>query len=262
MNDLTKWIKKNWIRIAIISIVLFIAFPLLIDLVYKKGDITPLYKTKLSPSDILAYIGAFFSFAGTVALGFLALWQNQKIEENNDQFQKIQEEHIKKLLKIQKDEKRPLLVADKIINLEFKQDVDFPEYVKADFSYELKLIDGVGFGYIAQVIGGFFFDFDEYTINKILTNQDPTEGGFEVKLNDEKQFITNDLNSEGTLLTDNICLRAKKEIIKKYAIMILQINITYSDIYNYQNIDKFYFAFQKKSLKGFKLFYKNYYIRR
>ena len=120
----------------------------------------------------------------------------------------------------------------------------------------------VGFGYIAQVIGGYFFDIDEYTINKILTNQDPTQDGFEVKLNDEKQFITNDLNSEGTMLTDNICLRAKKEIIKKYAILILQINITYSDIYNYQNIDKFYFAFQKKSIKGFKLFYKNYYIRR
>ena len=118
---------KNWIPIVIVTIalfvVLFIASPFLIDYVYKKGDITPRYYTKLSPSDILTYIGAFFSFVGTIVLSTLALWQSKKIEENNDQFQKTQEELFKELLKIQKNIKRPLLVLkkDKIIDLDFKK---------------------------------------------------------------------------------------------------------------------------------------------
>ena len=159
MNNLTKWIKKNWIRIAIISIVLFIAFPFLIDLVYKKGDITPLYKTKLSPSDILAYIGAFFSFAGTVALGFLALWQNQKIEENNDKFQED-------LLKTQMNATRPMLYAQAIEDIILGEDLSKKGFLIGNFIYKIALETGIGFGFSSK-------------INSITYNKKTTEQVFE-----------------------------------------------------------------------------------
>ena len=129
----------------ILVVILFIFSPFLIDSVYKKRGYHPslLYKNSLLAIFSLILVPSF-SFAGTVILSILALRQNKKIDDNNNKFQEKQEELFKELLKIQKNIKRPLLVLkkDKIVDLEFKKDPNNPEYVKADFSYEFKLMDG------------------------------------------------------------------------------------------------------------------------
>ena len=252
---------KNWIPIVIVAIalfvVLFIFSPFLIDSVYKKGDITPRYYTKLSPSDILAYIGAFFSFAGTIGLSFLALWQNKKIEENNNEFQEIQETQFSKLLDIQMISNRPLLnaIVENDIFLEYNSS---DNAYWGDFSYSLSRVSGNGYNFTSKCQRIYYFN--QIKIKHILAKQDPTQGGIIGELPDKVQFIGNALSNKDNLLQDKISIGFMKEKIDLAEVVLVEVEISNIDIFQEMNKDIYYFAFSFDK-KGLVLNYKNFTIR-
>jgi hypothetical protein len=87
-----KWISlKLWKKISVI-LGLFIIPMLLIQIPYWLGKIVVLIPTDFEASDILSYFGSFISALGTVALGAVAIWQNEKFKEQekiNEHFTNI-----------------------------------------------------------------------------------------------------------------------------------------------------------------------------
>ncbi|HAN21641.1 MAG TPA: hypothetical protein DCP51_08230 [Clostridiales bacterium] len=74
--------KKTPFKILIIGIILNTIFtPFLINELYKLGSETAkAYYTLWEAKDVLSFYGSFLSFLGTVVLGALAIWQNQKFK--------------------------------------------------------------------------------------------------------------------------------------------------------------------------------------
>jgi hypothetical protein len=264
ISEIIDRIKKNKIKVIIIIIASFFLSYLGIGMLYQIGDIVPLIKTKFSPSDILSYMGAFFTLVGTIILSILALWQNEKIEENNNKFQELQQTQFSQLLEIQKNTKQPLLIAYENRNIRFIPHPDDKDKLVADFVYKFKLLEGIGFGFIAEVEGLYFFNkTSNQTVNNILIKDNPIEGGKKTNLNDEKQFISNDLLSKNNCLSDKLAIGAYKKDIEEYDICVLHINICYTDIYNNQHTDRFYFAYQKlKPNDDMQIEFINYCLRR
>ncbi len=96
MNSKNKWFEmwlwKVLITLILILIVMFIVFgiPNIIDYEYKLGNKLPQPNTHFSASDLLSYYGAVLSFFGTVALGGLALYQNQSHKKQADDLMDLQ----------------------------------------------------------------------------------------------------------------------------------------------------------------------------
>lgn len=78
------WIKKN--RIVVIWGIVSILFALIINWAFRKEAPWEFLEAKWSPGDLLTY-------ASTVSLGLLAIWQNQRFKEEND----ISQERMEKL---------------------------------------------------------------------------------------------------------------------------------------------------------------------
>lgn len=96
--------KKWWFWVSIVLlIVLVILVPFLINESYKTTLIpeSSKYITEWSAADVLAYYGAALSFLGTVVLGALAFWQNEKAQETNN-----------RLLELEKKSKRGYFVPE------------------------------------------------------------------------------------------------------------------------------------------------------
>lgn len=80
--------KKWWFLGTIgllIAIILTIAVPHLINKSYQTTQIpeSSKYITEWTAADTLVYYGAVLSFIGTVVLGALAFWQNEKVHDTN-----------------------------------------------------------------------------------------------------------------------------------------------------------------------------------
>lgn len=77
--------KKWWFYITLLLILgLLIAIPFIINESYKHGG----YVTIWRASDVLLFYGSCLAFIGTVSLGALALWQNKKANNINNNLTK------------------------------------------------------------------------------------------------------------------------------------------------------------------------------
>ncbi len=73
---------------AIILFTLTLGIAIAINESYKAGNG---YITLWQPADTLAFYGSYLSFVGTVVLGTVAVYQNKKAQDLNDQLQKLQQ---------------------------------------------------------------------------------------------------------------------------------------------------------------------------
>lgn len=83
MEDKQKWITKHkWVMI--LTVIFIFAMPLLIiHLLFLWNSEIDWLIARWSPGDLMAYVAGFEAFLGTVALGALALWQNQQIHKQH-----------------------------------------------------------------------------------------------------------------------------------------------------------------------------------
>lgn len=74
------WIRKLWLPMAVI--ILFVP-AIVIHLLFKVSLGADFFAAEWSAGDLLGYVSGFEAFVGTVALGALALWQNQTIHRQH-----------------------------------------------------------------------------------------------------------------------------------------------------------------------------------
>ena len=83
MKEEKPWYKKWWIWFVVLFIVLSAFTPQILDWLYPKRGFW-FTKTTFSKEALLSFNGSLLAFLGTVGLGVLALWQNQKFKNQND----------------------------------------------------------------------------------------------------------------------------------------------------------------------------------
>ena len=88
MNKFFKIMMKHKVCVFITVILIVLLIPIVINESYKIGKG---YITIWGASDVLSFYGSFISFIGTVILGLVAVWQNNKAHKLNVQLQKLQQ---------------------------------------------------------------------------------------------------------------------------------------------------------------------------
>ena len=88
MKRFIKFIAKHKICTFIVMILVVLSIPIIINESYKTGKG---YVTMWEAADVLSFYGSFLSFAGTVVLGAIAIWQNNKAHKLNEHLQKLQQ---------------------------------------------------------------------------------------------------------------------------------------------------------------------------
>lgn len=73
-----------------------IYMPLVIAGAYWYGVEQPIIATPWSIGDLFVLYGVFLAFLGTVSLGVLSLWQNQRFKDENDKSQNVLQELMRK----------------------------------------------------------------------------------------------------------------------------------------------------------------------
>ena len=86
MDKLKKLFTKWWFYLIVFTVTLGI--PFLINEAYKVGKG---YITLWGAEDVLSFYGSYLSFVGTVILGIVAVYQNRKAHQLNEQMQKLQQ---------------------------------------------------------------------------------------------------------------------------------------------------------------------------
>lgn len=80
--------KAKCIIAVTILVTLTLGIAIAINESYKAGNG---YVTLWQPADTLAFYGSYLSFVGTVVLGAVAVYQNKKAQDLNEQLQKLQQ---------------------------------------------------------------------------------------------------------------------------------------------------------------------------
>lgn len=80
--------KTRFTILAILLVTLTLGIAIAINESYKAGNG---YITLWQPADTLAFYGSYLSFVGTVVLGAVAVYQNKKAQDLNEQLQKLQQ---------------------------------------------------------------------------------------------------------------------------------------------------------------------------
>lgn len=83
MENLIKWIKSNKLFFALSVFILFLVPLVMVNTLFKFSSNINWITAEYSAGDMLTYIAGFEAFIGTVALGGLALWQNQSIQKQH-----------------------------------------------------------------------------------------------------------------------------------------------------------------------------------
>ncbi len=80
--------KKEVIFVICVLYLISIFIPSVINILYKIGDSGKVFfYTKLEIGYVFNYYGDFLAFIGTISLGTLALWQNNKLDERNREYE-------------------------------------------------------------------------------------------------------------------------------------------------------------------------------
>lgn len=94
MDRMFNWIKEHKKTSVAILFGLFIIPIVVVHFLFKWKSNIYWIQADWDSGDVLAYIGGFYAFLGTVIFSMLALWQNHQIEkkneEYNEQLQKIE----------------------------------------------------------------------------------------------------------------------------------------------------------------------------
>lgn len=92
-------IMRWWFLLVLLAVSLII--PLIINETYKLGKG---YVTMWNAADVLSFYGSYISFWGTIILGFVAIYQNKKAQELNEQMQKLEQVQFISIISISKFE--------------------------------------------------------------------------------------------------------------------------------------------------------------
>lgn len=120
---------KFWKNNSIFVIFILVIIPLIINCTYLIGTPNGITNTKFEASDMLSFYGSFLAFLGTVALGILALWQNNKFKDENDKSQAKFEKINQKLLEIDITKERNKIFEMYFCYMEENQKIYDPDYV-------------------------------------------------------------------------------------------------------------------------------------
>jgi len=90
------WAMKHKIKTMLVIIGLFLAPLIVVHLLFKWGAGYDFLTAEWSAGDLIGYIAGFAVFAGTVILGIIAVWQNDKANKTNDSLLKLTEENERK----------------------------------------------------------------------------------------------------------------------------------------------------------------------
>lgn len=85
-----EWIKKHLLLIILFLLVAMTGVPLIIHVLFKIYPNNSFWIAEWSAGEFLSYYGAILSFVGTVALGALALYQNDLFKKQNDKIMQLQ----------------------------------------------------------------------------------------------------------------------------------------------------------------------------
>lgn len=87
MDRIFNWIKGHKIASFAIVLGLFVVPIIAVHFLFKWETDIYWIQADWESGDILAYIGGFYAFLGTVIFSTLALWQNNIIDKKNDDYQ-------------------------------------------------------------------------------------------------------------------------------------------------------------------------------
>lgn len=111
MKKIKKLLSKWWFYLILFIVTLIV--PFIINELYKVGGG---YITKWDAADVLSFYGSYLTFIGTVILGVVAIYQNKKAHQLNEELQKLQQAQYISMVSIS--------------NLEIsKQSVKYPNYM-------------------------------------------------------------------------------------------------------------------------------------
>lgn len=97
MKKLKKLLSKWWFYLILVIVTLIV--PFIINESYKVGAG---YITKWGAADVLSFYGSYLTFIGTVILGAVAIYQNKKAHQLNEQLQKLQQAQYISMVSISK----------------------------------------------------------------------------------------------------------------------------------------------------------------
>lgn len=218
--------KKYWFWMIIIFVVVIVIIaPFIINESYKtrRG-----YITLLGADDVLSYFGATLSFVGTVALGTLTFWQNEKLRELNN-----------KLFNLEQKSKRGYFVPQNRISA---KDFSMPVIVSHFLNASGIVLIGCGDDniFVKKIICA--IDKKRYVENNeeifVTTDSEFKELHIPVKLNEEeakKEKICIDVeiymeNSKGYLYKQILYLSFSKEDAQNLAYSVTAFNSKFADM--------------------------------
>lgn len=105
MNKFWDFLKKNWLVVFIVAIIVLLAVvgvPLLINWVFTKPAWCDFFAVDWEAKEALDYYGSALGFIGTVIFSGLALWQNHVIKTESDK-------HTDYLEQMEKKKNMPIL---------------------------------------------------------------------------------------------------------------------------------------------------------
>ena len=97
MGKLIKWIKKHVLVTLILSFIITLLPVLVIHILYKLKVPYKFLVTEWSAGELLQFYGSYISFIGTVLLGALALWQNNRLAKENKEYNELIKQQEKQI---------------------------------------------------------------------------------------------------------------------------------------------------------------------
>lgn len=117
MIKLLDWMRKHKICVFILAIVIF-AFPLVIvQILYKVDCKITWLQSAWNSGDLLSYIAGFEAFIGTVSLGLVSVWQNQRAYNISDRMLKIEEQRVSPYVDINREKSTVKEINDKKLKI-------------------------------------------------------------------------------------------------------------------------------------------------
>ena len=122
--------KRIYKTLGMSILVCTLSIPFLINELYKFGCTTGKgYYTLWEAKDALSFYGSYLAFLGTVSLGALSLFQNQKFKKENDNAQLKIERINHKLLELDSNREKEKIFEMYFSYLDQSQNIFNPEYV-------------------------------------------------------------------------------------------------------------------------------------
>ena len=114
MIKLLDWMRKH----KIISSILIFAIPLgIVQILYKVDCKITWLQSAWDSGDLLAYIAGFEAFIGTVSLGLVTVWQNQRAYNISDRMLKIEEQRVLPYVDINREKSTVKEINDKKLKI-------------------------------------------------------------------------------------------------------------------------------------------------